>query len=253
MADARRLYEKVADDLRAAIAKGDLRSGDSIPSEAELSQQHDVSRQTVRQALQQLTQEGLITGGQGRARTVRTYEPLEWHLSSYESRASHATRDPSGDQWSVDVQDQQRKPQQDVEVSLVKQPPDIVSERLAIAPGTLVVVRRRVRLVDEIPFQLADSYFVEELVRGTLLMEPGDQSAPGGLLASIGHPQVRYRDEIRVRMPLKDEATRLHLAPGTPVAEHIRTGYAEDGTSLRVMITIVPGDRHVMIYELDAS
>lgn len=256
--DARPLYEQVADELRAAIARGDLAPGDPVPSETELSERHGVSRQTVRLALQHLTQEGLVTSGRGRGRTVRAYAPLEWHLSHYESRSRHAnnhataTAESTADQWAVDVREQGREPHQYVEVSIVI-PPRLVAERLEVGPETPVVVRRRVRSVDGTPFQLADSYFREDLVRGTPLMEPRDVSAPGGLLAALGHPQARYRDEIRVRMPTRIEADRLELAPGTPVAEVIRTGYAEDGTPLRVMVTVAPGDRHILVYELDAS
>jgi GntR family transcriptional regulator len=131
-------------------------------------------------------------------------------------------------------------------------PPARIAVRLDVGRGELVVVRRRIRMVDGIPFQLAESYFRESLVRGTPLMQPRDVSAPGGLLASIGHPQTHYRDEIAIRMPTKSEAATLNLPTGTPVAEVTRTGYAEDGTPLLVMITIVPGDRHTLIYELNA-
>ena len=116
-----------------------------------------------------------------------------------------------------------------------------------------MVVRRRVRYVDDLPFQLADSYFPMEIAQGTVLMKPGDIAVPGGILASIGHPQKRLLDEIQIRMPTKEESARLSLPAGTPVAEHIRTGYREDGKPIRVMISVVPGDRHVLVYELEAS
>lgn len=54
-------------------------------------------------------------------------------------------------------------------------------------------------------------------------------------------------------MPTPTETARLRLPAGTPVAEVTRTGYAEDGSPLRVMITVVPGDRNILVYETDAS
>jgi DNA-binding GntR family transcriptional regulator len=74
-----------------------------------------------------------------------------------------------------------------------------------------------------------------------------------GLLASIGHPQARIVDEIQIRMPTKEESSRLGLPTGTPVAEHMRTGLGKDGKPLRVMVTIAPGDRHTLVYELDTT
>jgi DNA-binding GntR family transcriptional regulator len=68
-----------------------------------------------------------------------------------------------------------------------------------------------------------------------------------------GHPQARYRDEIALRMPTEADASILELPPGTPVAEVTRTGYPQDGTTLRVMVTIAPGDRNPLVYETDAT
>ncbi len=248
--DARALYERVADDLRASIERGELRPGQTVPPEQELATRHGVARQTVRQALQQLTNEGLLVSGRGRGRIVRSQTRLRWQLSHFEDRSRHGQ---DADAWAHEVSEQGHEARQEVAVS-IDTPSPAIAERLHLDPDKdLVVVRRRVRYVDDMPFQLADSYFPETLVRGTQLMLPKDVSAPGGLLASIGHPQARLIDEIQIRMPTKVESSRLGLPTGTPVAEHMRTGLANDGTPLRVMVTIVPGDRHTLIYELDAT
>lgn len=253
--DSRPLYEQVADRLRAAIEGGELKPGDQVPSEAELSEQHDVSRQTVRLALQQLTQAGLVTSGRGRGRYVRSYTPLQLRMSHFESRTHHEQHgDPSLDAWASDVKESGREPRQQVDVGIILPPPKVAARLQLSADEDFVVVRRRIRFVDDVPCQLADSYFSESLVRGTPLMEPRDVAGRGGILASIGHPQARFVDEITIRMPTKDEVERLGgLQTGTPVAEHVRTGYGKDDTPLRVMVTTVPGDRNVLVYELDAT
>ncbi|MEV4017658.1 GntR family transcriptional regulator [Nonomuraea angiospora] len=248
--DPRALYERVADTLRTSMERGELAPGDTVPPEQELAERHGVSRQTVRQALQQLTNEGLLSSGRGRGRTVRSQARLRWRLSHFERRASHSA---DADAWAAEVRDQGRVPLQEVSVGL-EIPPRAVAERLKLdAEKDIVVVRRRVRYVDDVPFQVADSYFPEDLARGTALMQPRSVSAPGGLLASIGHPQQRLVDEIQVRMPTPDESARLGLPAGTPVAEHMRTGYDAEGRPVRVMVTVAPGDRHTLVYELDAS
>ena len=58
-------YVDVADDLRRRIARGDLRPGRLLPSEAELATDHDVSRVTVRRALGLLRDAGLLASRQG--------------------------------------------------------------------------------------------------------------------------------------------------------------------------------------------
>lgn len=249
-ADTRPLYEQVADAIRRQVETGEYQAGAAIPSEAELMGAYGVSRDTVRKALALLTQEGLLTGGQGRARTVRSYAPLHWSLASIERLADQG--DHAGDPWSIEVQRQGRKPRESVELAIVIPPPR-VAELLGLAPEKdVAVLRKRVRYVDDRPYQLADSYFPEPLVRGTPLMEPRSVQVKGGVLASIGHPQARYRDEIAIRMPTRAESDRLDLPAGTPVAEVTRIGYDGDGNVLRVMVSIAPGDRHVLVYELEA-
>jgi DNA-binding FadR family transcriptional regulator len=54
------LASTVADDVLDAIVRGDLVAGDSLPSEAELGAQHDVSRITVREAIKTLQAQGVV-------------------------------------------------------------------------------------------------------------------------------------------------------------------------------------------------
>jgi hypothetical protein len=60
--------------------------------------------------------------------------------------------------------------------------------------------------------------------------------------------QRRWPYEIYVRMPTPEEVNRLQLDLGTPVACHICTGLTEDGTPVRVVINVLPGDRHIIVF-----
>ena len=64
-------YQSLASDLRRAVAAGHFDDGRALPTEAELSARHGMSRQTVRRALQELVDEGLIYRVQGRGTFVR--------------------------------------------------------------------------------------------------------------------------------------------------------------------------------------
>jgi DNA-binding FadR family transcriptional regulator len=55
-----RLYERVAADLRAALASGRYAIGDRLPSERDLATQHGVSRPTVREAVIALELDGMV-------------------------------------------------------------------------------------------------------------------------------------------------------------------------------------------------
>ena len=58
-------YQQIADELRVRIRAGDPAPGRLLPSEADLSREHDASRVTVRRALEVLRDEGLVDSRQG--------------------------------------------------------------------------------------------------------------------------------------------------------------------------------------------
>ncbi|WP_055499047.1 GntR family transcriptional regulator [Streptomyces albus] len=248
--------QEIASDLREKIEAGRLKGGEALPSESKLMSEYGYSRETVRAGVRTLVEEGLVVTGQGQGKYVREdFPPVVWNWTTLESRSRHANAvegQTAGDQWASAVAEEGGTPRQEVTVSIV-QPPPHVRKCLELPDDGLAVARKRVRYVDNRPYALADSYFPQELVTGTPLMEPRDVSAPGGILASIGLIQAVYRDEISVRMPTRQESEQLALPAATPVAEHTRTGYDSDGKPLRCMVTILPGDRHKIRYEVSTD
>jgi GntR family transcriptional regulator len=69
------VFRRIAADLRAEIAAGQIRPGQLLPSETRLSQQYGVSRLTARAAVNVLRAEGLGEHINGRGVVVR--EPAE--------------------------------------------------------------------------------------------------------------------------------------------------------------------------------
>ncbi|WP_300614587.1 UTRA domain-containing protein [Trebonia sp.] len=81
------------------------------------------------------------------------------------------------------------------------------------------------------------------------LAQPEDTTREN-ILAEAGYEQVYDIDEIITRMPTPEETRRLGIAAGTPVAEHIRTGYTAADKPVRVMISIIPGDTLILQYTI---
>src|SRR5215469_2399832 len=54
------LYRQIADDLRAKIESGELTQGSQLATEAELKDQYNASRNTVRDAIKWLITLGLV-------------------------------------------------------------------------------------------------------------------------------------------------------------------------------------------------
>src|SRR5262249_25523839 len=66
MNDSGAAYRVLSGRLRREIASGRYRGGVRLPTESELSQEHNLSRQTVRRAFQDLVAEGIVYRVPGR-------------------------------------------------------------------------------------------------------------------------------------------------------------------------------------------
>ncbi|MER6916736.1 GNAT family N-acetyltransferase [Streptomyces sp. NPDC000594] len=243
---ARALYQRIADKLRAQITDGTLGPGDRLPTEADIASEWDTTRSTAVQGLKVLVNEGLIISDRPRGYFVRSRRPMVYRPQG-EFRKRPLS--PEMDQFLTQMSEEGREASQHIEVK-VETPSRHVRERLQMREGELVVVRRRVRFVDGIPYNTNDSHFPLSLVQNSEIMNPDDIARGANVvLTELGHEQVRALDELHVRMPTPEEADRLQLGPGTPVAVHLCTGFTQDGKPVRVVLNVLPGDRHVITYE----
>ncbi len=249
--DTKPQYEQVAHGLRERIAAGELAPGSRLDSENQLSAKHGVSRDVARKALQVLVNEGLIESwGRQQGYRVRDVQPLVYHATKSElaSRRQQATADI----WMTDVTEIGRRPAIALSV-YIDTPSQEVAELLGIAPGEPVVIRRRLRLVDDQAYAISVAHFPPWAVEKVpSLANAADlQPGPAALLTAAGHDPVRILDRIHLRMPTPDERDVLRLPPGVPVAEHVRAPYDDDGRAIRVTVTTLPGDRWTLEYEVN--
>ncbi len=77
MNDASPLYAQIADDLREKIQSGIWKTGDKIPPELDLCELYNVSRITVRKAIDELVRENLLYRERAKGTFVRDWEEAE--------------------------------------------------------------------------------------------------------------------------------------------------------------------------------
>jgi GntR family transcriptional regulator len=98
--------------------------------------------------------------------------------------------------------------------------------------------------------QCATSYLPTSIVAGTAITQPN--SGPGGTyarLAELGHAPAKFREELKVRMPLAEEAARLGLGSGTPVILIARTAFDENNRPIEVNEMILDASSYVLQYD----
>lgn len=89
MSRRKSLVNTVADDLLERIIGGDFGPGDPLPSEAEIGEQFDVSRVTVREALRTLSARGIVRVVSGIGSRVAPVEVWRSVPDALRYRAAH--------------------------------------------------------------------------------------------------------------------------------------------------------------------
>lgn len=242
-----RIHE-IAADLRTRIDAGEFPPGGKLPSTRVLSGHYGISAQAIARVVALLKADGLVDGRQGAGVFVRTWRPLV-----YRPQSEFRRKPPTVDIFTNLLESEGREGTQAIEVETCI-PDEPIRRRLQLAEGKRVAVRRRTSYVDgREPFATDDSYVPFELVEGSEWMTPGSvERGSNQVLAELGCKLVQALDEIYIRMPKPMEAERLNLSVGTPVAELVSTGHDQAGRPVQVTSCILPGDRHVVVYERTA-
>lgn len=241
-------YRDIADEVRQLIDSGELPPGAKVPGENDLMDRYDVERMTARRALDVLKNEGLIVAKQGSGTFVREFKPIRRITPD---RLKTTTWGSGKSIWGADLGVRPRA--EDVTVE-VETPSSLVADALELGDGDRVVVRRRRYVVEDKPVQLAVSSYREELVAGSAITEinTGDGGAYARL-AELGYEPVRFREELRVRMPRESERQSLDLAQGTPVVLIVRTAYTADDRPVEVTEMVLDSAAYVFEYKFTSE
>jgi GntR family transcriptional regulator len=214
MAPARKLpkYRQLADELRRQIRTYQLLPGMMLPTEPELAAAHGYSRQTVREALAVLRNEGLILSGKGRGTQVRpaivrndiSLDDYARDLEAYRNKTLPSPLLPGADPNT------KREPSREV----------LADENLAywfgIDEGVPLWRREAVVSAFGRPRWVIVSFFPMSLVEGTPLADPDNQWPAGRTavlaeLLSIQKEPTRVAETEVFSMPSADEVDRLRI------------------------------------------
>lgn len=227
-------YRQIARALSREIHERSLPLGAQLPSEKQLEERFEASRNTIRLALGMLRNQGLIVSRPGRGHFVQDVVPEIFY-------ATRSKGGPGG------LNESNMSGLNLEELQLLSATPDIAS-RLRVPEGDMTVVRRMHRFSGERSGSISSAYYPMDLVQGTPLMLPEDVESALVELMEHGHRQVGYVDELETRMPTPQEASQLELPPGVPVLNVNRTDYSED-RPIRLVHTVYAG--HSIRYQFE--
>jgi phosphonate metabolism transcriptional regulator PhnF len=183
--------------LEHRIEIKELRPGDKLPTEFELSHEFMVNRHTVRRALAHLQEKGVVESTQGRGSFVRrpSTPALLHRRPRFSDSVRRKGREPSTRTLKLDVRPAEGKPAQE----------------LGLRAGKPMIYLERVCLVDGEPGSLNSHYFSFERFPTFIEMYRTRGSITQTLIDSGVPDYTRKRTFISTRLPTAQEAELLHL------------------------------------------
>lgn len=138
------LYYQVEEVIRKRIENGVFKEGDKIPAEIELGKEFHVSRITIRKAVENLVQDGLLLKQQGIG-TIVTKHFISDEVNGLES-------------FTEKMERQGRKVTSTLLEVRMQVPPEGIGENLGLVGGDQVLKISRIRNVDGSPLTLFTTY-----------------------------------------------------------------------------------------------
>ncbi|KAF0227112.1 MAG: GntR family transcriptional [Beijerinckiaceae bacterium] len=228
------LYEEIAHDLIGAIDAGVHPVGSLMPTELELVERYKVSRQTVRMAMQRLTEIGAVTRRAGSGTRVE------------------ARRQASGSfQWTLaslgDLTRLAAMTTRDVEIIEPVIMDKSAARNLGAAPGSrwmrLSYIRRPVTPGAK-PLAWVDVY-VEERYADVLLNLGDNPALVCDLIENrYGARVSEVRQEVSAVALEADHAKALKAEAGTPALKVLRRYYDQRSSLFEVTVSTHPAGRY---------
>ena len=230
-AEALPLWALIAGRLEALIQAGELPPGATVENEVALAARLGISRPTMRRALADLVDKGLLSRRAGvgtqvtSAQAVIVRRPVEL-TSLYDDLAA------SGRAPHTQVLDLEIVPADDT-----------LAMALRIAPRSPVTAVRRLRFADGEPLALMTNHVPTSMARlDRVALEHA------GLYACIaqagGTVPATATDVIGARVANADDARVLQIFTGAPVLTMTRTAWAADGRGIEVGAHVYRADRY---------
>jgi GntR family transcriptional regulator len=194
------IYQQLESQLESLIVNGTWRLRDPLPSETLLAHTLGISVMTVRQAMAQLVNKGLIYREKGRG-TFITPQPLEHHLQRLES-------------FSEDMRARSLQAASRILAFEVTPAPEKIAQTLAQEAGSPILHVKRLRLTEDHPVALHDAYVVRTDIERARLEEVGSLYA---VLEEIGSALVEAEETLEAVVADGETAALLGIQRGDPL------------------------------------
>ena len=228
------LYYQIRENLREKIKNNEYLPGSMIPSEAELCQHYGVSRVTVRRAVLDLVQEGLLNRGKGRG----TFVAESYGLTTVNGVQS----------FTQELLGLNMRPTAKLLSCRVSKAGRTLRQELCLDEEDEVITISRLRLVDNEPCMVEVMNFPYKLVAG--LEEEDLNQSIYQLLKNQYNCEILYAKDIMEPIIIGEyESKLLELTMPSAGLRTNRLGYDADRRPVEYSTHIIPGKKCTLVFD----
>ncbi len=228
------LYYQLKEIIREKINNGEYQVNCLIPSESEFCKLYNISRITVRKAILDLVQEGVLRRQKG--------------LGTYVCQPYKATRTESVKGFTEQVLNFNQRPSAKILDISFKKPTKHICSKLMISSNEILIQIKRLRLIDDEPYYIEVLYFPYSQVKN--LEEEDLTESIYGILDRKFNIKIVKAEEIFEPIILDEFETKIlklkAISSGLRVE---RVGYTQNQEAFEYSIHIVRGDKCKIMVE----
>ena len=229
-------YLQLKNVLEHLVLEGRIPPGATLPSERTLAARLNLSRMTVRRALEGLVAAGVVEPRQGAGTFVRS-STVNQHVEGLASFSDEVA--------SMGLV-------AGATLVAIEQFPagEVVARSLDIDPGTTILRVLRLRSVDGEPFEVQDAYLPPRFLRLSIVDLTQSGSLYSTLDSQFGARPLRAVQSVGARMATTSEARYLKLTRDVPVVVKQRVTYGLDERPMEFVMCAARSDKYRLLFEL---
>lgn len=232
------LYFQLKEKIKEKIVNGELEPGDLIPSERELSEKYNISRPTIRQALQGLVNEGLLYREKGRGTFVAKPKIKYGFIQKFTT-------------FYDDMQKKGYTLKTKVISQEVKKATSRVANKLDINKNDKVIFLERIRYIEETePIVWVMNFIPYELCPGLINEELKDKSLYHVLDEKYNITYHKAEITLEPVIAEKIDAEILKVEEGSPIHLMENVTYNKEGVIMDYFESRFRGDKGKVQVEL---
>lgn len=230
------LYHQLYELLRGNIIGGKWQPGTMLPPESALCRNFHVSQITVRQALENLVNDGLIYRQRGRGSFV-AQPAIESSLTRIIS-------------FTEDMNQRGCVPSSRVIDSRLVEASSTMAKKLEIGVGEVIAQLNRLRFANQEPLSIERSSFVYHYCPGVLSNDYEKVSLRQVLSGQYGIQLVKARQSIRAVLATKAQAEQLAIEPNAALLAIDRVSFSQHNVPIEYLQIFYNAKRYVLYTEL---